>query len=120
VFFAGLVIFILVCVSLWHQWQIKKQIAHFTVDGVLIADAASKLLPDDQKAYEALHARFTTWLGEVLNWLKEHDVSAAIYFANDTGRLVTEGLIGGGGIAELRANIDTRMARLGEMAQKRL
>ena len=120
IFDVGAVIFIWVCMSLFHQWRIKRKISKFTVKGILLAGAISSVPNDDQQAFEDLHSQFATWVSEVLEWLDKHDSGAAIHFGNDAGRLVTEGLMGSGGIAGLRANIDTRMARLGEMAEKRL
>jgi hypothetical protein len=120
VLFIGVALFALVCISLAHQWHIKRQLAHFTTDGALLAQDANKVALDDQEAFDELHARFATWVREVFKWLKKHDSAAAIHFGNDTGRLVTEGLSGSGGVGGLRANLDTRMARLGEITEKRL
>jgi hypothetical protein len=79
-----------------------------------------KRLNTDGVDMDKLKPDYDKWIMETKRWLAGHDLHAAVHFENKSGMLGTHGLVGGSDVADYLIDLDTRLARLGEIMATKL
>ena len=118
---AGAIILIALQGVFAHRWYVKRTFFIITGKGHILYLKAKDYDPSKDADFAQLKnllAEYDSWRDASTVWMVRHNRNAAAQFANQSGLLLLQGIVGGQGANQVLVLIDTRLTRLNEIANR--